>query len=1348
MKQLLLALLCFIILPLSGFCQPAEYFYGSTGEDVIYRIIPSNDGNFLATGAITVNQKKRVWLLKLSPLGDTIWQKTYTPTVAGIDAVGLGVTLLSDGSIIITGKQESNELFIEDTAIAIKTDANGNQIWKKAYSSVTVNSDAASYGNNLLLTGWLKTPGSGGTGTLLLVNEAGMLQWRKEIQVHYRCRVRRIFKTADGNFIIVGRSSAYGAGFEGVFIQKINPNGDLIWQATKDSRWKEGLFKEPENQPLGVVQKNDGSIWMVQPAETAVDGFYLYHYDAGGQLLEEKIYNNDGHEMTPYSLKELPNGDWLITGETSFDSSSEKIGGFACQISANGLEIWRSYYKNPNSSQYLFDAVSNEVEHLLMVGVSENTPDNTSKDGWVLRTEQNGNHLPFAIKGKAVYDLNNNCIADAGEPPAVGWFVNAQDTAAHLLLTDAQGRFLLNTAAQESTLTLKIPEQNAVWTVCQQTQTVTNTPANPTVFPLFLIQASDGGCPKIEISLAQPDLQRCSTSNFVITVRNHGLETSEPLLLDLKMDPELSFVSASENFVSQGATRQCLLPAIERLGVYNIDVNVQLACNVQLGATHTVVAQLHPPSCAPLPTGPFYTVEGQCTGDFVQFMLQNVGTGGVSAQTSYRVLADDLLAAGWQDVILAEGAAPYLLEFPSDGRTWRVEVQQSPENNNESMPSSVVEGCGFGDNGLHSVTLKNSFRFDENSPLIGAFEAANTTGAPNRIDEAPQGFGFYHMIGDSDWLEYTARYEIPPNTTVNEVVFTLRFSPTFDLSTFQPVAGSGHISHTLDKNNTFKISLTGLDLQPGEYALVRFRIKPGNPVDGGGIDGLLSAEGKAFLDGVGPYPIAIGFHNYFTGFPLTDDYYNEYPTEVLRFGGRGFDFGKSLAKGPDGSIFFGIQSSSFGYRGYSDALVIKTTPTGQAIWSNAFDLGDHASNTINAVAALPDGGCIFTGNHTPNNSDGYLSSNSAYFARVDANGQLLWHQTIHPAGDSMAAKVAGITPTLDGNFVLYGYSESPSEERAIDAFFVKIDQQGNIIWNGYQDIYEHAFIPEWIASDNDGDLILLGTNISPSVNFDVYLMKIKLSTGAILWEHGISSQDGIELSGLAVAEDESILVSGIAQWELAPNDYVITPNFIRFTNKGIYIEEKRPLFGPFNLSFCNGIINAPDGGYYALGDVLVDTTDNLNDALLLKIDANADVQWWKSYGARNHEIAQTAIISGPNQLLLGGFNQPRPPLYDLQAFLIRTDLEGNLVVDAPQAPALTPRIGVFPNPAVDRVWVRCEHLSDSLPWLLTDATGRIAQKGTFTNTLSALSLSHLPPGMYYLTFPDGRYRSEKIIVGK
>ena len=1348
MKQLLLPLLFIVFVPFSAFCQPAEFFYGSTGEDVIYRIIPSNDGNFLATGAFTVNQKKRVWLLKLSPLGDTIWQKTYTPNVANTKEEGYGLIQLADGHLLITGRQKTDNVFESGSALALKTDANGNLLWKQIYSSVTALFDAAPQENNFFLTGWKKINAAESISQSLLINTNGVLQWSKDIEIYQENIAHRIFNTPDGDFLITGRNATIGTGYAGIFIQKIKANGDLVWQTTQHTGWSESEPSFTVIQPMGAVLKSDGSIWVAQTVGNNATNFYLYHFGADGQLRSQHLYPGNGYKVIPYNLTELPNGNWLVSGEAAINGSNPTIKkGFASLISANGLEIWRNYYESGNTHQILYDAVPNGQNHFLMVGVSEKAPGNTGKDGWVLRTEQNGNHLPYTIKGKAVYDLNNNCMADANEPPAAGWFVNAQDNAAHQLVTDDQGQFLLNTAASQSTLTLKTPTNTSSWTICQPIQTVINSPSNPVAEPVFLVQATDGGCPKIEISVAQPDLQRCSTSNFVITVRNLGLEPSELLLLDLKMDPELSFISASENFVSQGATRQCLLPAIERLGVYNIDVSVQLACNVQLGATHTVVAQLHPPSCTPVISGPFYTVEGQCTGDFVQFMLQNTRTGGPFAQTIYRVISDDLVVSDWQEIVLAEGAAPTLLEFPADGRTWRVDVEQSPEYIAESAPSAVVEGCGIGANGLYRIGMKNSWPFNEKSPLVSAYQAPNTTGAPNKIAEALQGFGSYNMVNHVDWLEYTARCQVPAGMTAQEAQFSLTFSSTFDASSFQVIAGNGHVSYTLANNNNFKISLTGLDLQPGEYALVRFRIKPSNPVPGVGTGSYLVASGTAFINGIGPYVLNYGLNDYNTNFPLASNIYNNYPAEIINFGGRGYEYGSSMTLGADGSVFIGGTTNSYGYRGEEDGLLIKTVPSGQALWLNAIDLGDHQSNDIRGVAELPDEETLIIGNYLPEGLDGYRSDFFVYYAKMDANGHLLSHKKIYPAGENLRAWVDGMIPTQDGHFVLYGYSSgiNATDDRT---FYTKIDQQGNVIWTNYQALDELPYTGHWVASAPDGHLILLREIQSTTVNFDVYLQKLNLSTGAVMWSQGINSQRGITLGGLAIADNGNLLVAGHSQWQITAGTYSTTPTFIQFTPDGSFIEEKNPIVGPFKTAWCYNMINAPDGGYFVMGEIVADTTHYFHDALLLKIDANANVQWWKSYGASNHETAQTAIVSAPNQLLVGGISRSMPPLYDSQAFLIRTDLEGNLVVDAPQPPTLTPRIGIFPNPAVDRVWVRCEHLSDPLPWLLTDATGRIAQKGTFTNTLSALSLSHLPPGMYYLTFPDGRYRSEKIIVGK
>jgi len=1335
--------------------QTGQYFYGAGGKDLIQQLIPAPDGNYYLLGSKggAVNQ---VWLLKLNPDAGIIWEKTYASSTAGVDEYGHKLTILADGSLLITGQQHYDDVFDDGIAMAIKTDEQGNQIWKRTYANTTALFDAVPHGNNFLLVGWNDNTGASNSGLLMLVNGNGILQWKLNLDVTSQTYIKHIFPTSDGNFLLVGRANVIGVGYQGVFLRKIEPDGNQLWQVLHDTGFREGDIPGQGNdfysEPLGVVQSPNGDIWITNPMEYNAD-IALLRFSPEGSLLEEKTYGNATWNEYPLALTLLPGGNKLITGTAVKIASSVDVNGFAMLVNAGGLEVWRKYYGLETATERLFSGAGLSGGQFLLAGMS-NAPSGGglgNADGWVLKVGSDGNVLPWLVTGRVVLDTNGDCTANPGEPPAAGWFVTAENNSEHILMTDAGGNFILNTADGATNFTVNLPDPVA-WSICNNGQTVVSNSGNPSANLTFVVQQTDQGCPLTEVSLTQPDLVRCDTSRFFVTVANRGLGASGDMLLKVKLDPALSLVSASEVFSQSGTSLSFQLPALQGFQAKTIEIRVKLACNVQLGASHPVVASISPLECAPSWSGPQYAVEGRCDGSSVRFDLQNSGGGGTGASTIYRVMADDLLAADWTQVNLPEGAAAHDLSFPADGRTWRVELEQAPGYPLASHPAAAVEGCGIGINGLHSISYLDVWHQNEDASDVSAILPFNTTGVPNKVAGSVHGLGLYNLHGDLRPLEFTARARNPLPHPVQKAAFRLSFSEALDVTTFRVLSSNTPVQVSIADDRMINVVMDNLQLDTGSVdradAMFRFVIRPfpGTPPDSGAAS-IFLVDGQTYFDNTGPFSIAPGFLNYSETFPVEVDVYNTYPPEIQRFGARNFTFGTDMAQADDGAVFLIGETLSYSDRTNWDALVVKTDPYGKTIWLNAIDLGDRGENTFRGVAPLHDGGCIAIGNYRPGGAENYVNNHYPYFARLDAAGNLLWHKKIRPAGEEYGAWANGVVETADGHFVMFGYTQNANNS-GNDQFYIKFNENGDIVWQQYEVITGSAFQPVKGILLPDGGLAFVGANESSVVDADVFLEKID-PNGNILWNTAYSSSDGsIYEHSIAPAPDGGILFAGYIQWAYEPGELGITPIFIKYDANGDYAWEKKPVVGPFAISRPHQIIPAPGGGYLVGGEIYADTLDHGNDVMLLKIDENADTLWWRHYGARNAEWAEDLLVSAPDQILLWGFNQSRPPLWDLRAVLVYTDLEGNLTVDTEEQPLPYPhQTLVFPNPANDRAnVVLSPQPARSVNWMVFDVSGRVLERGSSPNGLFEVEVDQFAAGIYFIAFPGSGYPPQRLVV--
>lgn len=956
--------------------------------------------------------------------------------------------------------------------------------------------------------------------------------------------------------------------------------------------------------------------------------------------------------------------------------------------------------------------------------------------------------LPWRIEGQIVADLNNNCQASPFEPRLTGWFVSVSGSTNQILITDEQGKFSLLVDDGTVTLTALVPYPSHIWQLCLPAITVNSNVNNPMAHVTFIAQSTDGGCPHTEVGITQPDLTRCSTSTYVVTVKNHGLGESSDLLLNLDLDSTLSLVSSSEPYMQSGNGLDFIIPPMYGLSQISIELNLKLACDVQLGATHGVVARLLPIECTPVWNGPRFEVEGRCESETVRFYLSNSGKGGLP-MTRYRIMSDDLLNSDWADLILPEGAPAQTLTFPADGRTWRVELEQALGYPTPSHPIAVVEGCGNGENGLHSIAFRNAWRSDDEALHVATAFVPNTTGVPNKVAEATAGFGFYNFVGDTNWLEFTVRSRNPLSVEADSINFILSFSTNLDIGSFQIIASISPPTVIIDTLGTLRVTMRNQHIAPEASTMIRFRIRPlPGAIPDAGTSSLFRVDAQAFFNEQGPYPLATGFHNYSTLFPLELDTINTYASEVLRFGGSNFDFAISAATASDSTVFLTGETNSYSDRTNFDGMLIKTDKNGKAYWLTAIDFGDQTFNTFRGVVPLPDGGCIVAANYLIPGAQRYLSNTHACAARFDASGNMLWHKKYRPVSDSLGSWATGIIETADGQCLLYGYTESPSS--GSDQFYLKINGDGLALWHQYEDIEGWSFYPQHAIRTTDGGFVFCGNSEGPvhTQKYDVFLEKIN-AEGMKIWSRGHNPEHNFSIGGIAQIPGSGFMVNGYSsQWQISLGKPVLTPTFVRFAPEGTWFLEAYHEIGPFSNASLYNIIPAPGGGYFSVGEVLMDTSDHKNDVLLLKSDDLGNVLWWKSYGSKNTEWAKSAVISGPDQLLLWGHNQARPPLYDLQAILVRTDWNGNYsVANKPEPRKDIVSVSVYPNPARTMCRVFC-HSSIKLPvkWQIHDLTGRVVHSGISLNATFDLNIHHLTSGIYVLAFPDQQVPTQRVAV--
>ncbi len=170
----------------------------------------------------------------------------------------------------------------------------------------------------------------------------------------------------------------------------------------------------------------------------------------------------------------------------------------------------------------------------------------------------------------------------------------------------------------------------------------------------------------------------------------------------------------------------------------------------------------------------------------------------------------------------------------------------------------------------------------------------------------------------------------------------------------------------------------------------------------------------------------------------------------------------------------------------ADVLLIKIDADGDSLWAHTYDSGEDNDRGY-SIEQTTDGGLIIGG------MIGGSAVYKGYLLKTDAEGNELWSRT-YAYQWSSRNKIKSVRQTLDGGYIaaahlvdFYGiYCEC-------DAYFIKTDDMGNIIWETvYVDSF-HQITMESIWQNDDGSYISCGTYIgSPQGpgGFDIFVVKL------------------------------------------------------------------------------------------------------------------------------------------------------------------------------------------------------------------------------------------------------------------
>jgi mannose/fructose-specific phosphotransferase system component IIA len=271
-----------------------------------------------------------------------------------------------------------------------------------------------------------------------------------------------------------------------------------------------------------------------------------------------------------------------------------------------------------------------------------------------------------------------------------------------------------------------------------------------------------------------------------------------------------------------------------------------------------------------------------------------------------------------------------------------------------------------------------------------------------------------------------------------------------------------------------------------------------------------------------------------------------------------------------------------------------------------------------------------------------------YVVKLDSSGNVQWTKTI---GGSAWDGASSIIQSSDGGYVVAGYTQSFGAGW-YDFYVVKLDSSGNVLWaktiggSNYD-------VATSIIQSSDGGYVIAGYTRSFGAGYvDIYVVKLD-SSGNVIWTKTIGGSSGDEAWSIIQSSDGGYVVAGRTySFGAGYDDFYV----VKLDSSGNVIWTKT--IGGSLTDVAISIIQSSDGGYVVTGGTQSFGAGSY-DIYVVKLDSGGNVQWTKTIGGSNWDVAWSIIQSSDGGYVVAGETRGFGAGY-FDIYVVKLDSGGNV----------------------------------------------------------------------------------------
>jgi hypothetical protein len=279
-----------------------------------------------------------------------------------------------------------------------------------------------------------------------------------------------------------------------------------------------------------------------------------------------------------------------------------------------------------------------------------------------------------------------------------------------------------------------------------------------------------------------------------------------------------------------------------------------------------------------------------------------------------------------------------------------------------------------------------------------------------------------------------------------------------------------------------------------------------------------------------------------------------------------------------------------------------------------------------------------------------------YLHKVDENGVKEWTAEI-AAKDSALWPYSIVQTHENDGYIITGVTVA-MESFFYDYFILRTNNTGDVIWKNVYGIEDYDDIAMDVIKTDDGNYLVLGgtqdAEPEPGWHLKYFTRKIN-GSGTTVWYKTYGNNENYSTPGKIAKTSDGYILAG---YSLYNDTYAF---LIKLNNSGDSLFTKTFPAEDYEHTWIHDIAVADNGDLFLVGNVTNTISPELYDMVLIKLDADCNITWTRTYDPflGFGEVGKRISMGNNSSLYLAGNCNIDELSAVSDIFIMKTDTSGN-----------------------------------------------------------------------------------------